>query len=147
MRKVILAAAAAFVAASLATGAVLAEAQPALPPLEVPPEVPPPAAGWMQHMPRWMHQGMRDGAGPGGPAGGPRVFALVYRQQDRQLSPADVQKIAEAFLLWNGNHTWKVANVAAMSDGLIGFSLTTQEGSVVARFTMDPHTARIIRIG
>jgi hypothetical protein len=76
-----------------------------------------------------------------------RNFALVYRQSDRQLAPADVQKIAEAFLLWNGNHTWKVANVAATADGPIGFDLTTPDGTVLAKFTMDPHTARIHRIG
>ena len=68
-------------------------------------------------------------------------------QADRQLAPADVQKIAEAFLLWNGNHTWKVGNVAATSDGPIGFSVATPEGSVVAKFTMDPHTGKITRVG
>ncbi len=83
----------------------------------------------------------------GGPVGGRRAFALIYRQEDRALSSADVQKVAEAFLLWNGNHTWKVTDVAATSDGLVGFSLTTQEGSLVAKFTMDPHTARIERVG
>ena len=76
-----------------------------------------------------------------------RTFALIYRQQDRQLAAADVQKIAEAFLLWNGNHAWKVTDVAATADGPIGFSLATPEGSVVAKFTMDPHTARITRVG
>ena len=75
------------------------------------------------------------------------AFALVYRQADRQLAPADVQKIAEAFLLWNGNHTWKVTDVAATSAGPIGFSLTTGEGSVVAKFTIDPHTGKIERVG
>ena len=50
-------------------------------------------------------------------------------------------------LPWNGNHTWKVSNVAATSDGPIGFSMTTPEGSVVAKFTMDPHTGKIARAG
>jgi hypothetical protein len=76
-----------------------------------------------------------------------RTFALIYRQEDRNLVPADVQKIAEAFLLWHGNHTWKVSNVAATADGPIGFSLTTPDGSVVAKFTMDSHTGRIQRVG
>jgi hypothetical protein len=58
-----------------------------------------------------------------------------------------VQKIAEGFLLWNGNHTWKVTDVASAADGPIGFSLTTPEGSVVAKFTMDPHTGKIARVG
>ena len=62
------------------------------------------------------------------------------------MTPADVQKIAEAFLLWNGNHTWKVIDVAPTPDGAIGFSLATQDGSVIAKFTMDPHSGRIRRI-
>ena len=59
----------------------------------------------------------------------------------------DVQKVVEGFLLWRGNHTWKVVDVAATSDGAIGFGLATQEGSVIARFTMDPHTGRLTRVG
>ena len=77
----------------------------------------------------------------------PRTFALVYRQQDRALAPADVQKIAEGFLLWNGNHTWKVVDVAPAADGSIGFALATPEGSVIARFAMDPHSGRVTRAG
>ena len=46
-----------------------------------------------------------------------RNFALVYPQEDRKLTPPDVQKIAEAFLLWHGNHTWKVVEVAPAADG------------------------------
>ncbi len=137
VRQTILAAAVAFVVGGLATGAVLSQAQPAPPvPVDGPAgplaEAPNPGMGW--HHP---HHG----------GGGMRAFALIYRQPDRQLAPPDVQKIAEAFLLWNGNHTWKVTDVAATPDGPIGFSLTTPEGSVVAKFTMDPHTARIHRVG
>jgi len=77
----------------------------------------------------------------------PGTFALVFRQADRNLSPPDVQKIVEGFLLWRGNHTWKVINVAAAPDGAIGFALATQEGSVIARFTMDPHSGRVTRVG
>ena len=76
-----------------------------------------------------------------------RNFALIYRQEDRKLAPADVQKIAEAFLVWNGNHTWKVTDVAATADGPIGFAISTPDGSVVAKFTIDPHTAQIKRVG
>ena len=76
-----------------------------------------------------------------------RTFALIYPQEDRKLTPPDVQKIAEAFLLWRGNHSWKVVEVAPTADGAIGFALATQEGSVIARFTMDPHTARVTRTG
>ena len=42
-----------------------------------------------------------------------RTFGLLYHSDDRQLTVPEVQKIAEAFLLWNGNHTWKVTKVAA----------------------------------
>nr|WP_294521463.1 hypothetical protein [uncultured Rhodopila sp.] len=147
MRKIIVTAAAAFVIGGIATGAVLSQAQPAPPPAAqadgAPPPPPRPWMGWMQHR----HPGP-DGAGWGHREGGMlRNFALVYRQADRQLSPADVQKIAEAFLLWNGNHTWKVTDVAATSDGPIGFSLSTPEGSVVAKFTLDPHTGKLDRVG
>jgi hypothetical protein len=90
--------------------------------------------GWMHGGPD--HHPMRPGA-----------FALVYRAPDRNLSPADVQKIAEGFLLWRGNHTWKVTNVAPVADGAIGFSLATGDGAVVAKFTMDPHTGRVTRVG
>ena len=45
------------------------------------------------------------------------TFALVYPQEDRKLTPPDVQKIAEAFLLWRGNHSWKVVDVAPAADG------------------------------
>jgi hypothetical protein len=145
MRKIILAATTAFVLGGIATGAVLSQAQPPGPPAAqidgAPPPAPHPWMGWMHH-----HPGP-DGAGWQHREGGLRKFALIYRQADRQLAPADVQKIAEAFLLWNGNHTWKVTDVAPTSAGPIGFSLSTAEGSVVAKFTIDPHTGKIERVG
>jgi hypothetical protein len=96
--------------------------------------------GWMHRM-HGMH-GMH-----GRPPFRPQTFALIYSAPDRNLSPADVQKIAEGFLLFRGNHTWKVTNVAPASDGAIGFSLSTPEGSVIAKFTMDPHTGHVTRVG
>ena len=59
----------------------------------------------------------------------------------------EVQKIAEAFLLWNGNRTWKVTQVAAGPDGKIGFAFATSDGGVIARFTMDSKTGRVHRAG
>jgi len=150
MRRTILAAAVAFVVGGITTGAVLSQAQPAPP---APPN--PPAMGMMEdHGPH----GMMEGRGPHGMMGGMhemeghrpfhrRDFALLYRQPDLKLAPADVQKIAEAFLLWHGNHTWKISDVTSTPEGPIAFSVTTPEGSVVAKFTMDPHTGRIVRIG
>jgi hypothetical protein len=140
VRQTLLAAAAAFVIGGIATGAVLSRAQPAPPPVQQT-DGPPLRPGMMA----WGHHMMRGGMN--GRHVDLRAFALVYRQEDRNLAPADVQKIAEVFLVWNGNHAWKVTNVAATADGPIGFSLTTPEGSVVAKFTMDPHTGRIRRVG
>jgi hypothetical protein len=140
MRQTILAALAAFVIGGVATGAVLSQAQPT-------PPAPPSSApvGMADHDPHgmmgWMHLPGHDGRFHR------RDFALIYRHPDRQLTTADVQKIAEAFLLWNGNHTWKITDVAATADGPIGFSISTPEGSVVAKFTMDPHSGRLHRIG
>jgi hypothetical protein len=144
MRQTILVATTAFVIGGIATGAVLSQAQPAPPPAQQVDGAPHPGHPWMEG---WRHH-----MGPGGHGwmhhgDHPRPFALIYRQQDRNLAPADVQKIAEGFLLWNGNHSWKVTNVAATPDGPIGFDLATQEGSVIAKFTMDPHTGRIQRVG
>ena len=119
-----------------ATGIMIADAQPAPPPPAM--EGRPPGMGWMHRGHDWQQgEGMRR----------PRTFALIHPQQDRKLTPPDVQKIAEAFLLWRGNHSWKVVEVAPAADGGIGFALATQEGSVIARFTMDPHSARVTRTG
>jgi len=135
MRKTILAALVAFVVGGATTGALIAAAQPAPPP--DPAGEPPPHRSMMG----WMHHGF------GHPPHEPATFGLIYPAADRALSPADVQKIAEGFLLWRGNHTWKVTDVAPAADGAIGFSLSTPEGSVVAKFTMDPHTGRVHRVG
>jgi hypothetical protein len=144
MRSALMTAVAAFVAGGLATGAALSFAQQAPAPGGHPPMQMAgpggPDGGWMHHHGGFHHAN-------GGPAHGLRAFALVYRQQDRNLTPPDVQKIAEAFLLFNGNHSWKVTDVAASADGSIGFSMATQEGAVIAKFTMDPHTAKLTRVG
>jgi hypothetical protein len=136
MRRTILAAVAVLAIGGAATGIMIANAQPAAPPagMEGGPH-------WMD----WMHRG-HDRQGREGMQR-LRTFALVYPQEDRKLTPPDVQKIAEAFLLWRGNHTWKVVEVAPTADGAVGFALATQEGSVIARFTMDPHSGRVTRTG
>ena len=137
MRKTILTTLVVLAIGGTTAGVVIANAQPAQPPGIDRPEGRPPWMGWMR--------GGQDGQ-RGGWMGRPRTFALIYPQEDRKLTPPDVQKIAEAFLLWHGNHSWKVVEVAPTADGAIGFALATQEGSaVIARFTMDPHTARVTR--
>lgn len=135
MRNTIIAAAAALVIGAAGGGALLANAQPAPPPPAAMDAGPGPHE-WM----RRMHDEHRAHPMRG-------TFALVYGEQDRALTPADVQKIAEAFLLWRGNHTWKVTGVAATPDGPIGFAVATSDGSVIAKFTMDPHTGRVTRTG
>jgi hypothetical protein len=170
MRKTWLAGAATLAIGGLAAGTMLAHAQPAPSRSETDPGMQTPGMqtpgmqgpgmqtpgmqmpGMQGHgmqgsgMPMMrMHEGHMAEAhrrhGPFGP------FGLVFRQEDRQLTPPDVQKIAEAFLLWNGNHGWKVVEVAATPAGPIGFAIATPEGSVIARFTMDPHSGRLVRVG
>jgi hypothetical protein len=141
MRKSILGALVALAISGTGAGVLIANAQPAPPPAGQDGAAPPRMSGdWTARAQRW-----RDARGQRG--AGQRPFALIYRQKDRQLSPADVQKIAEGFLLWNGNHAWKVVDVAPGQDGAVGFALATGDGSVIARFTMDPHSGRVTRTG
>ncbi|MBV9757299.1 MAG: hypothetical protein JO047_09615 [Alphaproteobacteria bacterium] len=158
MRKTIIAA----VAASAITGAVaggmvrLAAAQQT-PPAEQAPFEPGQQPGQFGHhgmMGRmgggmwarmhWMRH-MHDGFMHGGFAA-PGTFALLYHPADRQLNAGDVQKIAEAFLIWNGNHTWKVADVADNADS-VGFAYAAPDGTVIARFSMDKRTGHLARVG
>jgi len=74
------------------------------------------------------------------------TFALLPRPRDRNLTAADVQKIAEAFLLWHGNRAWKVVDVAPAADNAIGFSLATPEGAVVAKFRMNAQSGKVTRV-
>ncbi len=74
-----------------------------------------------------------------------REFALIYPAPDRNLSGPDVQKIAEAFLLFQGNHTWKVTEVKE-EPNRVTFALATPDGTAIAHFAMDRHTARPERL-
>jgi hypothetical protein len=104
-----------------------------------------------------MGMGMRPGMGPGmwrrggpgmhGPMRWQRAFGLLYTPSDRQLTTADVQTIAQAFLLLHGNHSWKVVDVKQDDPNAISFGYATPSGDVIARFTMDPHSGRIQRVG
>ena len=141
MRKTILAATIALSAAIGAAGTTMiggAGAQPAPPPA-LGEAAPPPSTGFggPSHQPHFMHHGWRGGA----------FGSLIYRPEDRQLTAPEVQKIAEAFLLWNGNRTWKVTEVSERPDNLVSFAFATSDGSVIARFTMDRKTGRVSRIG
>jgi hypothetical protein len=76
-----------------------------------------------------------------------RIFSLLYRPADRHLTPADVQKIAEAFLLWNGNHSWKVVDVGQGADDAINFSIAVPDGTVIASFAINSKTGQVTRTG
>jgi hypothetical protein len=145
--KVVATAVAAFVLGTITTGVMISWAQPAGPP-GAPPAVsgPPPMAGapWMGRGQGQFADRMREHVARRREM--MRVFSLVYRADDRRLTPPDVQKIVEGFLLWNGNHTWKVMNVKAEGDA-IAFDLATGDGSVIAHYTMDPKTGRPTRKG
>jgi hypothetical protein len=150
MHKTIITAVAAFVMGGVTTGVLVAQAQQA--------QQTGPAGGPSMAAGERMHHGPRMGHGPGQDGwadrmhehhaqrmGMMRAFALVHRTEDRDLTPPDVKKIAEAFLLWNGNHSWQVLNVAPAAD-VIGFDVATKDGSVIAHFTMDPKTGRLDRV-
>ncbi len=77
----------------------------------------------------------------------PGTFSLFFNRGDRQLGPGDVVSIAQALLLWNGNHTWKVTDVAPGPDDTVLFAYATPDGTVIARFAMNSHTGRLFRIG
>ena len=92
-----------------------------------------------------MRQGDGHSHGPGGMMRRMREFGLIYPAPDRALSGADVQKIAEAYLLLNGNHAWKVTEVTETPDR-VTFALATPDGTAIAHFAMDRHTARPERL-
>ena len=97
----------------------------------------------MPHMPAGPHM-MREHARRMPP---PSPFrGLIFRKQDKALTAAEGQKIAEAILLWHGERDWKVADVAE-EEGVIRFAFATSDGGVIARFTMDRRTGRIRRVG
>ncbi len=140
------------VAAAALSGGVAAWAQTA-------PPAPPPAPGDGGPRPERAMDGMDR---PMDPMGGPmmhregdmrhggwmqrfREFSLIYPARDKALSGPDVQKIAEAFLLINGNHTWKITEVTEQPD-TVTFAVAVPDGTAIAHFSMDRHTARPERI-
>ena len=127
-----------------------------------------PDGGWMPGMPgrgMAMMHGPAGGAGPeawarpgmNGPwMNGPwmkqhalfawrKTWALFHRPADLGLSPSDVQTIAEAILLRNGEHDWTVGDVTQNADHTVSFAFVTAHGDVIARFTMNTIDGRITR--
>ncbi len=152
MRKTALAAVAALSLAG-ATGTA-ALAQPAPPPPGGPGAMQPPATApeptplptrrmeWMRDHGRWGHGwAMRHGPMRS------RPFGLFFPTQDKHLSPADVGRIAQALLLWHGNHAWRVVDVQPAPADEISFAYATPDGFVIARFEMNQQTGRITRTG
>lgn len=100
--------------------------------------------GWGPH--HWMAE--RNGSWMHGRHGmdhRSRTWSLFDRPANLALSPADVTTIAEAILLRNGQHDWKVGDVTPNADHTVTFAYTTAHGDVVARFTMDTRTGHISR--
>ena len=62
-----------------------------------------------------------------GPARGRtgRRWGLFYPQPDKALSVADVRVIAQAMLLRQGNHGWKVGETTQNQDNTVGFTIAT----------------------
>ncbi|HWA81695.1 MAG TPA: hypothetical protein VG848_15460 [Acetobacteraceae bacterium] len=137
---------------------------PAGPPLG-PPAGPmanrPGGGAWMPGMPGMgmpMMHGPAAGAGPEAWAGPwmrrhamhalfawRETWGLFHRPADLGLSPSDVQIIAEAILLRNGEHDWKVGDVTQNADHTVSFAFVTAHGDVVARFTINTSNGRITR--
>lgn len=113
-----------------------------------------------------MGQGMGQGMGPGmmgerGPGarmdgmrgehrgmgrhGGPFAGFFINRD-NKNLTNDDVRKIAEAGLLWFGERNWRIGEVKDAGSRTAEFALTTENGGVIARFTMDRDTGRVRRI-
>jgi hypothetical protein len=91
------------------------------------------------HMLGWAHHSPA-------PSAWRAVAGLVSTAPDRQLTAADVQTIAQAYLLWHGNHDWRVTNLATDGDR-VTFAITTAQNAVVATFAMDRHTGALTRTG
>jgi hypothetical protein len=77
----------------------------------------------------------------------PGAFGLFAPQPDKHLSPADVQQIAQAILLWNGNHDWKVAQVQPGQNHEVSFAYVAPDGTTIAKFAINQDTGRITRTG
>ena len=150
MRKSLMIAAAGLTLAGAAgTVAIAQNAPPPAPTTDTatPPQHPGPhGMGHWMGMGGWMHR-----HGPGEHARAmpfaPGTFRLFARQPDKHLTPADAQTIAQAILLWNGEHDWKVTQVQSGQDNQVTFAYAAPDGTVIAKFAINQQTGRISRIG
>jgi len=93
--------------------------------------------------PAWARGGRGEQARHGG--AGP-VRAFFINRDNKDLSNEDVRKIAEAGLLWFGERSWRIGEVKDSGSRTAEFTLTTENGGIIARFTMDRDTGRVRRI-
>jgi len=81
----------------------------------------------------------------GGMQGGPGRFGMM--RTDKNLTPDEVRKIAEGFLLWRGERQLRVGAVEPGEGDWINLSVVTADnGGFVLRLAMDKNTGRIRRI-
>ncbi|WP_026299416.1 hypothetical protein [Elioraea tepidiphila] len=78
--------------------------------------------------------------------GGPFAGFFINRD-NKNLSNDDVKKIAEAGLLWFGERNWRIGDVTDAGSRTARFTLTTDNGGVIATFEMDRNTGRVRRVG
>lgn len=78
----------------------------------------------------------------GGPFGG-----FFINRDNKNLTNDDVKKIAEAGLLWFGERNWRIGEVTDSGSRAARFTLTTENGGVIATFEMDRDTGRVRRVG
>lgn len=155
MRKPIIFATAGLTLAAVGgTAFAQATAQPPAPPASTE-AAPAPAAPGPYHP--WMRMGAWEHNGKHGPDRmgwhhrampfGPGTFGLFAHQTDKHLTTSDVQTIAQGILLMNGEHDWKVGQVEAAPNRQVTFAYTAQDGTVIAKFSIDQQTGRISRVG
>lgn len=78
--------------------------------------------------------------------GGPFGEFFINRD-NKNLTNDDVRKIAEAGLLWFGERNWRIGEVSDSGSRAARFTLTTENGGVIATFEMDRDTGRVRRVG
>jgi hypothetical protein len=102
-----------------------------------------PRGPWAERAPMRGERGWHRGEpGRGGPFG--RFF---INRDNKNLSNDEVRKIAEAGLLWFGERNWRIGEVTDAGSRTARFTLTTENGGVIATFEMDRNTGRVRRVG
>jgi hypothetical protein len=98
---------------------------------------------WAERAPMRGERGWHRGEdGRGSPFG--RFF---INRDNKNLSNDEVRKIAEAGLLWFGERNWRIGEVTDAGSRTARFTLTTENGGVIATFEMDRNTGRVRRVG